>query len=58
MRSEKLPLGTASHPDPGTSVLEESGTANQFHAVRHVQYVWDSREGDRVIAGIQQAEDR
>jgi predicted lipid-binding transport protein (Tim44 family) len=35
---------------------EESGTANQFHEVWHVQHAWDNREGDWLIAGIQQVE--
>jgi len=36
---------------------EESGTATQFSEIWHVQHVWDNREGDWLIAGIQQVEE-
>jgi predicted lipid-binding transport protein (Tim44 family) len=36
---------------------EESGTANRFREIWHVQHPWGSREGDWLITGIQQAED-
>ncbi|MEA3275781.1 MAG: TIM44-like domain-containing protein [Pseudomonadota bacterium] len=34
---------------------EETGTANPFREIWHVQHPWDSGEGDWHIAGIQQA---
>ena len=50
-------LAVASLEFSGLIREEESGTANPFREIWHVQHPWDTREGDWFIAGIQQAEE-
>jgi predicted lipid-binding transport protein (Tim44 family) len=49
-------LAVASLEFSGLIREEETGTANPFREIWHVQHDWTSPEGDWFIAGIQQAE--